>query len=409
MFTRIGFGGLATLLGLSLIVGCGDAVPESTIDGGAASSSGGSSSGSSSSTGGGKSMAGSLNIPNMGGMDTGGTDSGTSGSSSSGGADGCAAANEQAELSPVYLVFLLDQSGSMGDGQNGDRTKKWDPVTAAMKSFFSDPESSGITASLSTFPLNKNKTMGAASQKTPPDCSAAAYVTPLVTPTTLPNDKTFADAITSLEPPNEYGTPTFPGLSGTITYAESLLSEDASRKVAIVMVTDGEPFACGNQGNNIDNTAMAAAEVADHIPTYVIGVAEASDNLADLNQIAIGGGTDAAFIVDVKQPEETRTALLDAINLIRGKAISCEIQIPPPPAGKRFDKDSVDVQFTPDGAASVPLKYGTDCSGDTGWRYDDEAAPTRIELCDSACSTVKADPKGKLDVVFQCKPRVVVQ
>ena len=66
-----------------------------------------------------------------------------------------------------------------------------------------------------------------------------------------------AAAIAKLDPPNEYGTPTFPALSGTIEYAESLLKEDATRKVAIVMVTDGDPYSC--QGNTISNTAMAAA------------------------------------------------------------------------------------------------------------------------------------------------------
>ncbi len=393
------------LMGLSLVAGCGDGLPESKVEGGGASTSTG---GSSSTTGGSKNMAGSLIIDpdQMGGTSSGGGESNNGGTA---GADGCAAANEQAELSPVYLVFLLDQSGSMGDGQNGDRTKKWDPVTAALKAFFADPESAGITASLSTFPLNKNMSMKPANQNTPPDCSADAYVSPLVMPTALPNDSVFANAITSLEPPNEYGTPTFPGLSGTITYAESVLAEDASRKVAIVMVTDGEPFACGRQGNTIDNTAMAAAEVADHLPTYVIGVADADNNLDALNQIAVGGGTDEAFIVDVKQPEETRTALLDAINLIRGKSISCELDIPPPPSGKRLDPNRVDVQFTPDGGTSTALKYGTDCTGDTGWHYDDATTPTKIQLCDSACSTVKADPKGKLDVVFQCKDRVIFQ
>ena len=84
----------------------------------------------------------------------------------------------------MYLVFLLDESGSMGDGKNGDRTKKWDPVTAALNAFFADPESAGITASLSMFPLNKNNGTGAADQNQPADCAARAkYVDPEVMPT----------------------------------------------------------------------------------------------------------------------------------------------------------------------------------------------------------------------------------
>jgi hypothetical protein len=379
------------------------------VEGGAASSSGGSGN-QSGTTSGGSFNGGSFNLG-----------ASTTGASSSGGSDGdagnqgvgggCAASSAQAELSPVYLVFLLDESGSMGDGGQAshDRTKKWDPVTAALKAFFADQASAGITASLSIFPLNQNETMGEADSKLPPACNAAAYVDPLVMPTMLPNDTVFADAIQTLDPPNEYGTPTYPALSGTIQYAESVLAAETGRKVAIVMVTDGQPYACGSQGNNIGNTAMAAAAVADRIPTYVIGVADQTNSLDSLDEIAEGGGTDKAFIVAVDNPEQTRSELLDAINLIRGQAISCDLPIPAPPPGKRLDPDKVDVQFTAGGQTATSLKYGHECSGDTAWRYDDPAKPTTVVLCEATCNTVKADPQGKLDVVFGCVDRMVVQ
>ncbi|HKY40352.1 MAG TPA: vWA domain-containing protein [Polyangiaceae bacterium] len=376
-----------------MAVACGDGQPESHVEGGAASSSGGSNG-----AGNGNGTAGLLDLG--GSMSGSGGGNGTAGSGVGG---GCAAVNEQAALSPVYLVFLLDESGSMGDGANGIRAEKWDPVTAALRSFFADPSSTGITASLSVFPLNQNMGQGAASSSMPAACTADAYVDPMVMPRPLPDDKAFADAIAALDPPNEYGTPTRPALQGTIQYAESLLAEDATRKVAIVMVTDGEPFSC--QGNNIQNTASAAMAVADRIPTYVIGV---GDSLTALDNIAKGGGTESAFIVSLDNPEQTRTDLLDAINLIRGRSISCELEIPAPPAGRKLDPKKVNVQFTPDGQPGVNLKYGTECSGDTAWRYDDAATPTTIQLCDSACAMVKADPAGKLDVVFECATRDVV-
>jgi hypothetical protein len=345
-----------------------------------------------------------------GGISLGGS---TSNSSGNGGASGggpieeCAAANQQAELKPVYLVFLLDESGSMGDGKNGNRAEKWDPVTQALNAFFADEQSAGITASLSIFPLNNNKTQSAADEDIAPDCQASAYVAPVVQPTALPNSTAFADAIMALDPPNEYGTPTLPALSGTIDYAKSVLAEDPTRKVAIVMVTDGDPTRC--QGNNIANTAAAAAAVAEQIPTYVIGVGK---SLTSLNDIAVGGGTEKAFVVSSdgmgQTPEKTRQDLLDAVNLIRGQAISCEIDIPTPPVGKKLDPEKVDVQFSGDGKPASSLKYGTACTGDAAWRYDDATTPTKIELCADACAAVKADAKGKLDVVFGCVKRDVV-
>lgn len=385
--------GSAAVLAVCLgqLAGCSGNQPESNVDGGGS----GSSSGAHSSGG---------NLQLGGAMSSAGSESGgANGMAGSAPIEECAAANQQAELAPVYLVFLLDESGSMGDGEHGNRTEKWDPVTAALRAFFADPESTGITASLSLFPLNKNKTMGPADEDMPADCSASAYVSPAVMPTALPNDKAFADAIAALDPPNEFGTPTFPALSGTIDYAKSVLAEDATRKVAIVMVTDGNPVSC--QGNTIDNTAMAAAAVADQIPTYVIGV---GDSLEALNAIAEGGGTKQAFIVSLDDPEQTRKDLLDTINLIRGQALSCEIDIPAPPLGKKLDPEKVDVQFTADGKPGVSLKYGTECTGDTAWRYDDAAAPKTIELCADTCTSVKADAKGKLDVVFGCVKRDVV-
>lgn len=387
-----GFGSVVALaVSLGQLAACGGSEPESHVDaGGSGHAAGAQNSGGSLMLGGAMSSAGN---------DAGGASS----MSGSGPIEECAAANQQAELAPVYLVFLLDESGSMGDGEHGNRAEKWDPVTAALKSFFADPQSVGITASLSLFPLNKNATMGPATEDMPADCSASAYVTPAVTPTALPNDKAFADAIAALDPPNEFGTPTFPALSGTIDYAKSVLAEDTARKVAIVMVTDGNPVSC--EGNTIQNTANAAAAVADQIPTYVIGV---GDSLDALDSIAQGGGTEEAFIVSLDNPEQTRNDLLEAINLIRGQAISCEIDIPAPPVGKKLDPEKVDVRFTVEGQPGVSLKYGTECTGDTAWRYDDAAAPKTIELCADACTTVKAEAKGTLDVVFGCVKRDVV-
>lgn len=395
MRTLLGLGSAAAaLVGLGLVSGCGDSLPESMVNHGGSTSTGGSGSASASSAGtlslGGNGLG---SMSSAGGGDLGG----------SGGGDSCAATTQQAELSPVYLVFLLDESGSMGDGKNGKRAQKWDPVTSALNAFFADPESAGITASLGLFPLNKNTGTGAADSSIPADCDPSAYGKPEVPPTALPDATTFAAAIAKVDPPNEYGTPTYPALSGTIAYAESLLKEDATRKVAIVMVTDGEPVSC--KDNTIDNTALAAMQVADHIPTYVIGVGA---ELASLNAIAAGGGTDKAFIVSLDAPEQTRTDLLDAINLIRGKSISCDLEIPAPPPGKKLDPDKVNVQLTANGEPS-PLKYGTACTGDTAWHYDDPTKPTKILLCDSTCTAVKADPMGKLDVVFGCVDRQVVQ
>jgi hypothetical protein len=400
------------LASLGLTAACGDSGTGSTVEDGTAGS-GANGSGASSSSGG--SINGTAGSLDLGGNMSGGGSTGEGGEGSgTGGGASCASSSAEATLAPVYLVFLLDESGSMGDGEHGKRAEKWDPVTEALNAFFADPDSAGITASLGLFPLDKNKTTGIADSKFGTDCDASAYGAPAVTPTALPNASVFKDAMAALTPPNEWGTPTFPAIVGTLDYAESLLAEDSSRKVAVVMVTDGDPTQCTSddkdETNNVTNTAKAAAAKADHIPTYVIGVGK---SLKSLDAIAAGGGTEKAFIVSAddpnQTPEQTRTQLLDAINEIRGNSISCELPMPSPPAGKKLDPDKVNVHFAGQGKPDVSLEYGTECTGSAAWHYDDEAKPTKILLCDATCSSVKSDPMGKLSVEFACKDRVVVQ
>ncbi len=322
------------------------------------------------------------------------------GSGGSGNVDGCAATTSEAKLSPVYLVFLLDESGSMGDSKSMNREERWDPVTSALNGFFADASSTGLMASLTLFPKNKNTTMGhAEEQSLPPDCLPEAYVEPVIAPRMLPDASSFSDAIAQVTPPNEFGTPTLPALQGTLTYAQSLLTQDPLRKVAVVLVTDGEPAQCS--GNSVENIASAAAAVANTIPTYVIGVG----SLTSLNQIAQGGGTDSAFIVSLANPEQTRTEFLAAIEEIRGRSISCDLELPAPPAGKTLDPDKVRVELTASGQGPSELPYDPTCATGLGWHYDDPVNPQRILLCDSSCTSAKADVQGRLDVVFGCVVR----
>ena len=58
------------------------------------------------------------------------------------------------------------------------------------------------------------------------------------------------------------------------------------------------------------------------------------------------------------------------------------------------------------GAASSPPPPSF-CATAAGpsWYYDDPMAPTRIFLCPSACATVTADTKAKLDIQIGCTSR----
>ncbi len=333
-----------------------------------------------------------------------GTGQGGEGSVGSWEGEACADGSAGGDLEPVYLVFLVDQSASMGDCVWDHREVRWEPVEAALKTFFADEASAGLFASLTLFPTEESADTTCPMDDDELVCTASAYDTPVVPPTELPNGTVFANALP--DEPNEYGTPTYPALAGTVDYALSL--KEQGHKVAIVMVTDGEPEYCG-QDNNIPNTVGEAERgTAEGIPTYVIGVGSPAA-LDDLDLIATAGGTDVLVIDADNGPVKTQQDLLTRINTIRGQEVTCEMPMPAPPAGQTLDPTKVNIEYTT-GGDTVRLLMNADCSGDElGWRYDDPSAPTRVELCSATCTEVKSRPDAKINVIFGCESNVVVK
>ena len=296
--------------------------------------------------------------------------------------DSCVTNTAAAEAKPVHLVFMFDKSGSM----TANGSPKWTSAKAASKAFFESADSKGVHASLSFFPDQESYS-----------CDASAYRTPKVGMTPLPS-AALGESLDAQTPNG--GTPTRVALEGAIAYGQDVAASEAKDgKVAIVLVTDGLPeSACA--GSSVGAVKDLASTVATTIPTYVIGV---GDELTSLKEIAAGGGTKDAFIVDTISPEQIQQDFLAAINAIKQAAIACDYAIPPPPAGEQLDRERVNVVFKSGGGADT-FAYNPSCDGGTGWRYDDPAAPKRIVLCDSSCSSVKTKP-GRMEVLFGCATR----
>lgn len=292
---------------------------------------------------------------------------------------GCATQSAAAEARPVYLIFQYDKSGSMDD--NG----KWNACKAATRAFFESSESAGVKASLTFFPTGST-------------CSDSSYESPAVPITALPSS-VFGSALDSRNPSG--GTPTRHALQGAINYAQQVAAgEGKDGNVAIVLVTDGQPANCSD--NSISTVRNIAASVASTIPTYVIGV---GNQLGNLNEIAVGGGTNQAFIVSTGDPAQTQAQLLGAIKAIKQQALACDYTIPTPTDGQRLDHTKVNVQYAPQAGSPSTLSYNQSCAGGTGWQYDNADSPTRILLCDSSCNTVKT-AGGKVDIVYGCATQV---
>ncbi len=311
----------------------------------------------------------------------------------------CVTATRNASLPGVNLVLMYDKSGSMGDpAEGGDPSVKWIPVNTGMTAFFSDPASSGYSASLQFFPA-------------PGDVAAtcaAAYATPLVPLTSLSRSQPLVAALNGTSP--QGGTPTLPALKGAIAYAQQTKRDHPGDTTAVVLVTDGEPglfvngkFAPGCTDNDVTHVADAAAaalQSPESIATYVLGVGSSLDKL---HAIAKAGGTNQAFIISVKNPTQTKTDLQRALEAIRTQVtLSCSLPLPSPPAGLSLDTSRVNVALAAASGHTTPLVYSSGCTAPNGWHYDHPAAPTRIELCASTCATAQADRTGKLTVALGC-------
>lgn len=311
----------------------------------------------------------------------------------------CATETSTTDLEPVYLAFGFDRSGSMGKGDEDwhDQSLKWDPVAAATSAFFADPASAGLSAALTFFPNSSEEDER---------CDPERYTEPAIPMTALPNGD-FEPALDAV-PEEDWigGTPTLAVMSGLVTYIEEQRISRPGR-YAIVLVTDGYPQDCDDA--SVDDVAELAASVADAIPTYVIGVAnppfdDAPDTVTNLAAIAEAGGTERAFLIDTGNPTQTSQDFRAAIDQIRGSAISCDVAIPEPPAGREFDKEAVAVTYSVDNGSPNALAYDPECDG-LAWHYDDTETPSRIVLCTDACQTVQADAATTLAVNFACEPQ----
>jgi len=349
---------------------------------------------------------------------TGGTDSGTTGSGGGGnvantnpdatpvGTDAaCVESVESQTLAPANLIIMYDKSGSMGNvNEGGDPEARWIPVKEAMVAFFTDPASASLDAALQFFPADGD--LAAA-------CDVTEYDHMIVAMQSLAHPDYFLEMLDRTEPGG--GTPTLPALQGAIQYATSIAEARPDHKTVVVLVTDGLPgfyiageFQPGCTNNDVSHVAevASAAYLGDpSIPTYVIGIGEALDNL---NQIAAAGGTGEATIVPVDDPTQTREILLQALEVIRASSIPCELDLPPPPGGALvLDASKVNVNLVSENDELEELGYDEGCADGSGWRYDNREAPTKIILCEDACAAAQGEIHGSVTIEVGCVTRTI--
>jgi hypothetical protein len=308
----------------------------------------------------------------------------TTGDSSSGsGQMACAASSSKGQQEPLDVYIMLDQSLSMA------MDNKWTGVTAAINSFVMQPLT-GVSVGIQYFALNLIS------------CTVSDYATPEVEIAPLPGVASKITASLAMHAPSTV-TPTLPAEQGAIQHAQAWSKSHPGHAVIVVLATDGDPDTCATSANPVADVATAAAAGVSGTPkilTFVIGV---GTDTANLNQIAAGGGTGNAFIVDTSM--NVNQQFLDALNKIRGTALGCQYSIPAPTTGGMTNFSEVNVQFTTSSGQKevfpqVTGKSACPASGNA-WYYDNPTTPTQIILCTSSCGSVSAG--GELDVLTGCQ------
>ncbi len=299
----------------------------------------------------------------------------------------CASSTQTANVAPLDLFIMMDQSGSM-DLKTGTGVTKWAAIAAAIKAFVNDANSVGIAVGIQYFPLAT--------------CSSAEYATPEVPIADLPANATNIMASIAKHGPNG-STPTAAALDGAISYAQTYGKSHAGHTIAVVLATDGVPTGCAPLDTIPAVAKIAAAGVtsAANIRTFVIGV---GTETASLNAIAVGGATKAAIIVDVAGNVEQQFAA--ALKAIQGQALACSYAIPLPSDGKTLDLTKVNVQITLGAGKPQMLNYvptDKDCSSTTGgWHFDDPVTPSKILLCATSCALPLSVSTAKVEILLGC-------
>jgi hypothetical protein len=312
--------------------------------------------------------------------------------------EACATSSAGGVLSPVNLVFMFDVSASLFSDPYTPNTKakKWDPMVAASKAFFEDPQSNGLKASFDYFPQGFNGGE---------ECNEASYGSAQIPLTPLPS-QAFGAFFDNFKVAGNT-TPTRAALTGAIGQAKTVAGQNAGTKTAVVFVTDGVPSVCGDGDEaELRLTETVARDAAAEVPTFVIGLGK---SLTALNGIAEAGGTHAATLVDETTPaEQTRTAFRAALGVVSSQAGTCTFDLPAPPDGKTLNIDRVNVVFTPSGGQPDTVGFSEDCAAE-GWRYDNRTAPKQVELCPTSCQKIRADKAGKIAIAFGCATKAVLK
>ncbi len=329
----------------------------------------------------------------------------------------CASAKEETLRVPLYMLVVLDGSGSMADDN------KWTAVTAALDSIFDSAQTladPGFAVGLTIFADNNDATIG--------PTTAGPYNmfdVPLAFVDSVQHDN-LRMRLDSTGP--NLGTPTYEVLSGQYPLLEAYVPKSpimTGGKTVMVFMTDGVPDPDMPAGVNEQPWSLMLTQQEEArtppIGTFVVGIGNLTPlDPAEYDPVFVGHmAKNGGFAQSMCNPDEimdeskmchfqitpggkTVSQLTmefeNALDAIRTQALPCEYTLTIMP-GVVLDPNSVNVLFTP--SSGMPVGISEDPTN--GWTYDNSANPMKVILHGSSCDTVRADLKGKIEIVLGCK------
>jgi hypothetical protein len=310
----------------------------------------------------------------------------------------CEADDHSTEPTPVDVFIMLDRSSSMSD-LLPDGTTRWQGVGEALRSFVEQAANEDLRVGFQYFGQSDGIDDSI-------DCNVDLYATPKV-PIGLiaETGPQILAEIDALLPATQ--TPTWAALQGAWQYARQWMEsgQSSGRPTVVVLVTDGMPTQC-EVTSTVEIGWAAQEELLEEpsIRTFVVGAGPYESNY---DRIALWGGTDHAFKIS---DGTASTDLLDALLDITLRGIACEYTIPDSPDSNLLINPKEvrmlywsDRMAQPDVAEEIPWVRGRDWCGSLhgGWFYDDELAPTKIEVCPCTCARFR---QGSVEIQYGCIP-----
>jgi hypothetical protein len=331
-----------------------------------------------------------------------------------------ACAAEQRDSTPVKkdIIVLFDNSSSMACPVSDAACTNAPPDTPnprigavrdAINAFVTAPASADVGVGLTAFPPADPAQNQCTWDYSKPDIAIAPA---------KDNAAQFGTVLAGLTP--HLNTPTEQALTGTYTAAKAYIAANPGRSVAVVLVTDGMPFACNNDKTGAISAGLAKAAfdgspdpvtklpTAPSIETYVVGLG----NTATLDAIALAGTGGVTNYIAANA--DATQKILDLLKLV-STMITCDYTIPTNGAALDYSFVNVQTRVGPTGTFQI-VRNVKDASGCTaaqgGWFYDvnPPGTPTKISLCTTeTCDPLKAAQGSALQVLIGCATQVAIK